>query len=272
MYTQVEKIKENRSRSVANSVGQKKSNGKQGFGFVDNRIETVAQKKLQSIANNYSTTQPIQRVQVTISGQQKELSTLTVSEMERFLRMKNLSNTALTEEEKVDVATWVEQNKVQKGYKVIESQFTKLYPEVIPEAVKDFGQVEAVTLNANDIGNAIGGEKQQIGATSYYISASPSTLNIYYGEEELGKIRYSIQDNRVGVETINIRNHLQGKNLSRLIMVAFCKYGLANNATTYKLNTADTSGGWWAQWGSQNLTQILSRGDMQNIYLPSTIS
>ena len=37
MYEQIEKPKGNQSSAVANSVTQKKSNGKQGFGFVDNR-------------------------------------------------------------------------------------------------------------------------------------------------------------------------------------------------------------------------------------------
>jgi len=44
MYEQVEKPKENISRAVANSVALKKSNGKQGFGFVDNRGKTCVQR------------------------------------------------------------------------------------------------------------------------------------------------------------------------------------------------------------------------------------
>lgn len=52
MYEQVEKPKKNKSRTVANSVAQKRSNGKQGFGVVDNRTEAVAQRKLQEMANN----------------------------------------------------------------------------------------------------------------------------------------------------------------------------------------------------------------------------
>lgn len=48
MYAQVEKTKENKSRVVANSVTQKKSNGKQGFGFVDNRYEATTQRQLQN--------------------------------------------------------------------------------------------------------------------------------------------------------------------------------------------------------------------------------
>lgn len=52
MYVQVEKPKENKSRGVASSVAQKKSGGKQGFGFVDNRPEAIAQGNLQKIINN----------------------------------------------------------------------------------------------------------------------------------------------------------------------------------------------------------------------------
>ena len=58
MYTQVEKSKENKSRAVANSVTQKKSNVKQGFGFVDNRPEALTQRKLvQTNVQSNQTTQ-----------------------------------------------------------------------------------------------------------------------------------------------------------------------------------------------------------------------
>jgi len=57
MYTQVEKSKENNNRAVANSVSQKKNNLKQGFGFVDNRPEAVAQRKMKKMADNYSAQQ-----------------------------------------------------------------------------------------------------------------------------------------------------------------------------------------------------------------------
>lgn len=52
MYEQVEKPKENKSKAIAHSVAQKKSDGEQGFGFVDNRSEVVAQRKLQGLENN----------------------------------------------------------------------------------------------------------------------------------------------------------------------------------------------------------------------------
>jgi hypothetical protein len=60
MYVQVKKPKENKSRAVANSVTQKKSNVKQSFGFVDNRPKSNAQKKIQSQAND-SSLLPIQK-------------------------------------------------------------------------------------------------------------------------------------------------------------------------------------------------------------------
>ncbi len=47
MYEQVEKPKENKSKAVANFVTQKKSGGKQGLGFVDNRYNSVSQRKIR---------------------------------------------------------------------------------------------------------------------------------------------------------------------------------------------------------------------------------
>lgn len=60
MYAQVEKPKENKSRAVASSVAQKKSDGKQGVGFVDNRSESLTQRKIQSLTTD-SISQPIQK-------------------------------------------------------------------------------------------------------------------------------------------------------------------------------------------------------------------
>jgi hypothetical protein len=55
MYAQENKSNENKSRAVANSVGQKKSNVKQGVGFVNNRPEAIQMKKLQGmIGSNYA--------------------------------------------------------------------------------------------------------------------------------------------------------------------------------------------------------------------------
>ena len=58
MYEQVEKPKENKSRAVGNSVAQKKRKMKQGFGFVDNRPEAVAQHKRRELDHNNTQNKP----------------------------------------------------------------------------------------------------------------------------------------------------------------------------------------------------------------------
>jgi hypothetical protein len=65
MYTPVNKSKENsfptnmqESRAVANSVAQKKNNGKQSFGFIDNRPKATAQMKLTKMINSRVLIQP----------------------------------------------------------------------------------------------------------------------------------------------------------------------------------------------------------------------
>lgn len=52
MYKQLEKTKKNKSKTVDNSVAQKKNNDKQGVGLVDNRPEFMSQRKLQEIGNS----------------------------------------------------------------------------------------------------------------------------------------------------------------------------------------------------------------------------
>lgn len=52
MYAQVEKPKEKKSRAIANSFAQKKSRGKQGYRFVDNRPEVITQRTTQEMINS----------------------------------------------------------------------------------------------------------------------------------------------------------------------------------------------------------------------------
>ena len=60
MYEYVEKTKKSKDKSVASAVGQKKSNVKQGFGFVDNRPEAIAQRNMQTRVHNFAI-RPIQK-------------------------------------------------------------------------------------------------------------------------------------------------------------------------------------------------------------------
>jgi hypothetical protein len=62
MYEQLEKKKENKSRAVANSVARKKSNVNQSFGFVDNRPEAIAQRKIQEIADKANGTPELKQL------------------------------------------------------------------------------------------------------------------------------------------------------------------------------------------------------------------
>jgi hypothetical protein len=69
MYEQVEKSKENKNRVVANSVTQNKSNTMQSIGFVDNRPETITQRKLQEVlCNSVIQRVPISGINVVASG------------------------------------------------------------------------------------------------------------------------------------------------------------------------------------------------------------
>ncbi len=54
MNTHADKTQGNKSHSVANTVSQKQNNSESTFQFVDNRPEAIAQRKLQSIATEWS--------------------------------------------------------------------------------------------------------------------------------------------------------------------------------------------------------------------------
>jgi hypothetical protein len=212
----------------------------------------------------------IQRVKVKVGEEEKELSTLSVGEMKKYLIKACFREKGLSDEEKQDVATWIKNNYAklsQKERKIIEGRLTSLYPEVIPEAIKDFKD-GTVQIKQDDIEKAIGGEKEQVGDTGYCISVSSGSIKIHYGNTDLGIVTFSIEKSRIGVQTINIHSQYQGQNLSRFLMAVFCIYGRSKKATNWELKTEDTSKGWWAQWGSSDLATILKRGDMTKIHLP----
>lgn len=52
MNTHADKAQKKRSKTVANTVYQKQRNGETTFRFIDNRPETIAQRKLQEVANS----------------------------------------------------------------------------------------------------------------------------------------------------------------------------------------------------------------------------
>lgn len=73
---QVAQLKKLQRMSVANSVAQKKSKVKQGFGFVDNRTEAIVQRKIQEISNNSTQSRPAAQLQTMTdnsSSQQQQI-------------------------------------------------------------------------------------------------------------------------------------------------------------------------------------------------------
>ncbi len=75
MYEQIEKPKESNRSAVANSVAQAKSNGKQGFGFVDNRPMSFAKKNVPTFTNN-SSSQTIQKKENNIRAKKDDIGSI----------------------------------------------------------------------------------------------------------------------------------------------------------------------------------------------------
>ncbi len=63
MNTHANRLNEIKNQSVANSVFQKQSSSKSTFQFVDNRLGTITQRKLQEMANNSQQAQQVGQLQ-----------------------------------------------------------------------------------------------------------------------------------------------------------------------------------------------------------------
>lgn len=103
MYAQKEKPKENQTSAVANSVVEKKSNGNQSFGFVDNRLETIAQSKMiampdqQKLAfKNYLPDAKTRRTYQQILDKNKNFSAPTESIYNRITKQTPVTIPAVT--------------------------------------------------------------------------------------------------------------------------------------------------------------------------------
>ena len=64
MHAQIEKTKESKRLSVADSVVQTKSNKRQSFEFADNRTDSITQRKLHEIEDGFSTSKQIPSMQL----------------------------------------------------------------------------------------------------------------------------------------------------------------------------------------------------------------
>lgn len=52
MKTHIDKTQENKNQSVTGTISKKRNGGMYAFQFVDNRSETIVQRKLQDIVKN----------------------------------------------------------------------------------------------------------------------------------------------------------------------------------------------------------------------------
>lgn len=78
MYSHADKIQKNESQSMANPVSQKQKNRVSTFQFVDNRQETVTQRKLQEVANYSSQAVQLKTVQEKMQGSENVIQKAAV--------------------------------------------------------------------------------------------------------------------------------------------------------------------------------------------------
>lgn len=74
MNTHADKTQENKSQSVANVVSQKQSSGESTLQFVDNRPETIVQRKLQKTANSSPQVRQLKAIQEMVNNSQRQNS------------------------------------------------------------------------------------------------------------------------------------------------------------------------------------------------------
>lgn len=142
MNTHADKSEENKNQSVANAISQKKSDNNPTFQFVDNRPETVAQRKLQrainssprvqrfktypGVADNFSSWQnkPIQKMKSTNEVVQKVIKNIVAPNKEQvaIMDLLNQRNHALVKKFNLESkgthgTNWIHAISIMQGIK-----------------------------------------------------------------------------------------------------------------------------------------------------------
>lgn len=146
-------------------------------------------------------------------------------------------------------------------------------PESYPVSVKDF-ETGTVVISQSQIREAViaalqSGKAAQIGSTGYSVTARDGYVHIYFGDDAVGFVRFTIKGKVAGVQTINVANTYQGMNHSRVLITAFAIACQQLKCVQYTLATEDTSKGWWSQWGTTIFKSLLQRPDLGTIYVPA---
>jgi hypothetical protein len=122
MYAQKEKPAENKSSAVAHSVAQKKNGGKQGFGFMDNRPEAAAQRKLQDLGEHNSYAVQSKMFSKLINKSQRKTKENSVRDIINPIQLKTevIHNSG--------IQSYLDKDKNIKGQVVGKSMFAYLDP------------------------------------------------------------------------------------------------------------------------------------------------
>ena len=83
MYEQIENPKENKSNAVANTVAQKKSNVKHGFGFVDHRPKTISLRVQRKMPDNNSQLRQLRSISKNLTQYVESVGTGETTKMNR---------------------------------------------------------------------------------------------------------------------------------------------------------------------------------------------
>lgn len=177
MYEQVEKPKENKSRAVANSVGQKKSNQKQGFGFSDNRPEAVTQRKLQEVTNSNPQAKPL--VKNTI---QKPRTSQPIQRVGLLRVLGGISMATLLAMMKYD--SYVREENYTKKIKNIPGVSSEIFAQA--EKAKQEGQEVDPNLHKIVAEGAIEARNRQMEDTREKITPLGLMLSVFMKKEGLG--------------------------------------------------------------------------------------
>ncbi len=194
MYAQIEKSKENNSRAVANSVSQKKSNGKQGFRFLVNRPKSVSQRKLQEFGNNNPQQIQLGSFQGSVlqkrKNPKKDMRTIQCSTVLGYTNPTNRSGTDTINSYHHDRVQHTDAHRnaasVQSGYAADRSDVTGDCNHAVPyKMIKD--HVGSRLLSApNNVVNAVGIINPLAGAYgSYQAPVTPTVAGIEVGEADL---------------------------------------------------------------------------------------
>jgi hypothetical protein len=138
MNTHSDKTQENKNQVVVNGMSQKSSGGASTFQFVDNRPETIAQRKLQNLANK-----SLQTVQTSVDVAQKQ-----GLEEEELLQGKfiPIQMEALEEEELLQAKFNVLQNKGLEEEEPLQGKFNAVQLKAPEEEELLQGKFEPIQM------------------------------------------------------------------------------------------------------------------------------